>query len=228
MYFDTTYIIYVLPALIFTIIAQAWVNSAHRKAVRQFTARGYTGAQIAERILANAGVSGVRIEACDGKLSDHFDPRSNVVRLSYEHYSGNSIAAAGIAAHECGHAIQYAKGYFPLKVRNAIIPISQFGSSAAMPLILVGLLLNFEALITVGILFFAAAVAFQLITLPVEFNASRRAMKMLSEGAILQGDELPKARRVLTAAAMTYVAALAVAVMQLLRLIVLFGRRNND
>lgn len=231
MYFwgiDITYIIYVLPALIFTVIAQAMVQSAYRKASAMANARGMTGAQVAERVLQAAGVSGVRIESVSGKLSDHYDPRANVIRLSPEVCHGASIAAAGIAAHECGHAIQYAKGYGPIKLRQAIIPVSQFGSAAAMPLILLGFLFNFQALVTAGIVFFAAAVLFQLITLPVEFNASRRAMAILESAGVLSGAELPAARRVLSAAAMTYVAALAVSVMQLVRLIVLFGRRNND
>lgn len=231
MYFwgiDTTYIIYVLPALIFTMIAQGMVQSAYRKASAMRSARALTGAQVAERVLQAGGVSGVRIEPVSGKLSDHFDPRERVIRLSEEVYYNASIASAGIAAHECGHAIQYDKGYGPIKLRQAIIPVSQFGSAAAIPLILLGFLFNFQALVTAGIIFFAAAVLFQLITLPVEFNASRRAMAILESAGVLSDTELPAARRVLRAAAMTYVAALAVSVMQLVRLIVLFGRRNDD
>ena len=231
MYFlgiDVTYIIYVLPALIFTMIAQGMVQSAYHKASMMHNMRGMTGAQVAECVLRTAGITNVRIETTNGKLSDHFDPRSNVIRLSSEVYSGASIAAAGVAAHECGHAIQYAQAYGPIKLRNAIIPISQFGSAASMPLILLGFVFNFQALVTAGILFFGIAVLFQLLTLPVEFNASRRAMAILDRAGILTNGELPEARRVLRAAAMTYVAALLVSLMQLIRLIVLFGDRNKD
>ena len=225
---DITYIIYVLPALIFTLIAQAAVQSAYRSASAMRCRSGLSGAGAAERVLRAAGVSGVRIEPVSGKLSDHFDPKGNVIRLSEGVFSAPTIAACGIAAHECGHAVQYAKGYAPLRLRNAIIPVSQFGSAAAIPLILLGFLFQFQALVTAGILFFAAAVLFQLITLPVEFNASRRAMALLEGAGVLAPEELPAARRVLRAAAMTYVAALAVSVMQLVRLIVLFGGRKND
>lgn len=225
--FDMTYIIYVLPAIIFTFIAQIAVKRAYSKMSREYTVKGYTGADIAERILRAAGVSGVSIVPIGGEMTDNFNPKTNTVSLSEGVYNSTSIAAAGIAAHECGHAIQYAMGYGPIKFRNAIIPACNIGSSLSIPLVIAGFIFNFDVLIYAGIAFFALAVLFQLVTLPVEFNASRRAMASLRDGDILASDELPKARRVLTAAAMTYVAALAVSLMQLLRLIVLANRRRD-
>ncbi len=224
---DITYIIYVLPAVIFTIIAQIAVKSAYSKMSKMYSERGFTGADIAQRILYSAGVTGVSVVPIAGEMTDNFNPKTNTVSLSQGVYDSTSIAAAGIAAHECGHAIQYAKGYGPIKLRNAIVPVCNIGSMAAMPLILIGFILNAQIFVTLGIAFFALAVFFQLITLPVEFNASRRAMQCLRDGGILSVDELPKARKVLTAAAMTYVAALAVSLMQLLRLILLANRRRD-
>lgn len=225
---DTTYIIYVLPALVFTLIAQWGVTSAYKKASKINTSSMKTGAEVAERILSAAGITNVSIVPISGEMTDNFNPKTNTVSLSQGVYGASTIAAAGIAAHEVGHAIQYAKGYAPLKLRNSIIPVCNIGSSLSMPLILLGFVFSFQPLVTIGILFFALAVLFQLITLPVEFNASRRAMKLLDGTGILERDELPKAKKVLSAAAMTYVAALAVSVMQLVRLIALFGRGRRD
>lgn len=224
---DTTYIIYVLPALIFTLIAQWGVKSAYKKASKIHTTSMKTGAEVAERILHAAGITNVSIVPISGEMTDNFNPRNNTVSLSQGVYGASTIAAAGIAAHEVGHAIQYASGYAPLKLRNSIIPICNIGSSLSVPLILLGFLFSFQPLVTAGIIFFSLAVLFQLITLPVEFNASRRAMKLLEGTGILGSSELPQARKVLSAAAMTYVAALAVSVMQLIRLIALFGRGNR-
>ncbi len=225
---DTTYIIYVLPALIFTLIAQWGVKSAYRKASRIHVSSMKTGAEVAERILYAAGITNVKVVPISGEMTDNFNPKTNTVSLSQGVYGASTIAAAGIAAHEVGHAIQYAKGYAPLKLRNTIIPLCNIGSTLSMPLILLGFLFSFQALVTVGIAFFALAVLFQLITLPVEFNASRRAMSLLRTVGILGESELPQAKKVLSAAAMTYVAALAVSVMQLVRLIALFGRGRRD
>ena len=224
---DITYIVYVMPALIFTLIAQVWVKSAYNKASKLRVFSGRTGAEVAQRMLAAAGLHNVRIVPINGQMTDNFNPKTNTVSLSEGVYNTASIAAAGIAAHECGHAIQYATGYAPLKLRNSIIPLCNIGSSLSLPIILCGFIFNFQALVTVGIAFFALAVLFQLITLPVEFNASRRAMAYLSDTGALGSSELPQARKVLSAAAMTYVAALAVSVMQLVRLIVLFGGRSR-
>lgn len=224
---DWTYIVLVLPAILFTVIAQIWVKSAYSKMSKMYIEKGYTGADIAQRILRSAGVNNVSIVPIGGEMTDNFNPRTNTVSLSQGVYSSTSIAAAGIAAHECGHAIQYAKGYGPIKLRNTIIPVCNIGSTLSMPLVLIGFIFNFEALVYAGIALFGLAVLFQLITLPVEFNASRRAMAALRDGDILSTDELPKARRVLTAAAMTYVAALAVSLMQLLRLVLLANRRRD-
>ena len=224
---DWTYIVLVLPAVLFTVIAQIWVKSAYSKMSKMYCEKGYTGSDIAQRMLNAAGVYNVSIVPIGGEMTDNFNPKTNTVSLSQGVYNSTSIAAAGIAAHECGHAIQYAMGYGPIKLRNTIIPLCNIGSTLSMPLLIAGLVFNFEALVYAGIALFALAVFFQLVTLPVEFNASRRAMAALRDGDILSADELPKARRVLTAAAMTYVAALAVSLMQLLRLILLANRRRD-
>lgn len=224
---DYTYILFVLPAVIFTFIAQAQVNGAFRKYQNVMTARHMTGAQVAERMLQAFGVQGIRVERTTGRLSDHFSPKESVIRLSDEVYHGTSVAAAGIAAHECGHAAQHASGYGPIRFRNAIIPISQLGSGLAVPLVLAGFIFNFQILVTAGIVFFAAAALFQLVTLPVEFNASSRAMETLQTAGILSEEESVGAKRVLRAAALTYVAALAVSLAQLLRLVLLANRRRD-
>ena len=233
--FDWTYLFIVLPCVLLSLLASASVNSTFKKYAKQLSVRRITGAQAAQRVLSANGVSGVRIEHVSGNLTDHFDPRTNVIRLSDDVYNSTSTAAIGVACHEAGHAVQYAQNYFPIKLRAAIIPITNLGSKLAMPLILLGIVLStlgaaFEFLIDIGILCFSLSLAFQLVTLPVEFNASRRAMNAISDSSLLTPEEMKGARKTLTAAAMTYVAATAVALAQLLRLIILFGgrRRDND
>ena len=213
-------------------IASARVNSTFEKYSKQTSSRGITGAQAAQQVLTANGVRSVRIEQVSGKLTDHFDPKSNVIRLSDSVYDSYSTAAIGVACHEAGHAVQYAQSYAPIKFRAAIIPITNIGSHLAMPLILIGLFLSFAQNISfifvyLGIGCFALSLLFQLVTLPVEFNASRRAMEAISAADILTPDEQIGARRTLTAAAMTYVAATAVALAQLLRLLAIFGGRGR-
>ncbi len=231
-YFDWTYVVLVLPCLIIAMWASANVNSTFRRYSSQYSLRGISGAQAAQRVLSANGVTGVRIERVSGNLTDHYDPRSNVIRLSDNVYSSTSTAAIGVACHEAGHAVQYAQSYAPIKLRAAIIPITNIGSKLSMPLILIGLLFGFMGgfgtiFIYLGIAAFALSLVFQLVTLPVEFNASRRALQAIEAGNILTDDELRGARKTLSAAAMTYVAATAVALAQLLRLLVLFGGRGN-
>lgn len=216
----------VLPALLFTIWAQIKVNSSFKKFSGVYTKNGLTGAQAARRILDANGLHDVQIERVHGSLTDHYDPRTNTIRLSETVHDVSSVAAVGVAAHETGHAIQYAKQYFPIKVRSAIIPVTQIGSYLAMPLFIIGLLLASDPLILFGILLYSCITVFQLITLPVEFNASRRAMQTLESQGILYKDELDGAYSVLSAAAMTYVAALAMSLLTLLRLLALANRRR--
>lgn len=226
--FDYYYLVLVLPAVLFSFWAQFLVNGTFRKYQRQPLQRNFTGAQVAERMLQAFGITDVRVEFVSGNLTDHFSPKEKVIRLSESVFNSRSIAAAGVAAHECGHAMQYQCGYAPIRLRNAIIPISQLGSSLSIPMILLGFVFNFEVLVTAGILFFGLAVLFQLITLPVEFNASRRAISTLLSTGVVDEDEVSGAKKVLRAAAMTYVAALAVSLAQFLRLILLFGGRRRD
>lgn len=228
--FDMTYIYLVLPCLILSMWASHNVNSTFKKYSQQFSLRRLTGAEAARRVLAANGVSGVRIERVSGNLTDHFDPRTNMIRLSDSVYANTSTAAIGVACHEAGHAVQYAVGYGPIKLRAAIIPLTNFGSKIAMPLILLGLLLgSADFLVPLGIACFGLSLVFQLITLPVEYNASRRAMAAIEQADLLTDEEQQGARKTLKAAAMTYVAATAVALAQLLRLIALFGgRRRRD
>lgn len=226
-YFDYYYLILIIPALLISLWAQFKVKSTFSKYSKVFATRGYTAAQIARYILDSNGLTGVRVERVAGDLSDHFDPRTNVVRLSDSVYNSTSVAAIGVAAHEVGHAIQYAENYSPMKFRSAIIPITQIGSTLSMPLIFLGVLFSLQPIVTIGIVFFSFATLFQLITLPVEFNASNRALKILEDRDYLYGEELKGAKRTLTAAAMTYVAALIVSAMQLLRLILIFGNRGR-
>ena len=230
MYFDIYYLIFIIPAMIISLIAQSRVTSTFNKYNSVLNRRGYTGAQVARKILDANGLTNVSIEHVSGNLSDHFDPRTNVVRLSDSTYNSTSVGAVGVAAHEVGHAIQHSTGYFPIKVRAAIIPVTNLGSSLSWPLFFLGLMLGFPILTDIGILLFCAVVVFQLVTLPVEFNASRRAMTTLEDDRILQDDELKGARKVLTAAAMTYLAALITAIANLLRLLALSNRnrRSND
>ena len=233
--FDMTYIVLVLPCILLSIWASANVNSTFKKYSDQFSQRRITGAEAAQRVLAANGVTGVRIERIAGNLTDHYDPRTNVIRLSNDVFSSTSTAAIGVACHEAGHAVQYAQNYAPIKLRAAVIPATNIGSKLAMPLILAGLLLSVfaemsYALVYLGIACFGLSLVFQLVTLPVEFNASRRAMEAISSANILTEEEQRGARKTLSAAALTYVAATAVALVQLLRLIMLFGggRRRND
>lgn len=232
--FDWTYIVLVLPCLILSLWASSSVNHTFKRYSTQYSARRITGADAAARVLRNNGVQNVRIERISGNLTDHFDPKTNVIRLSDSVYDSTSTAAIGVACHEAGHAVQYATHYAPIKLRAAIIPITNFGSKLAMPLILLGVVLSFMGnfsytLVYLGIACFALSLVFQLITLPVEFNASRRAIRAISDAGILSQQELIGAKKTLKAAAMTYLAATAVALAQLLRLIILFGgRRRRD
>lgn len=232
--FDWTYLYIVLPCFLLAMIASARVNSTFKRYSKQISFRRITGRDAAERVLRANGITNVRIERVSGNLTDHYDPRTNVIRLSDSVYDNPSTAAIGVACHEAGHAVQYAQQYFPIQVRAAIIPITNIGSRLAMPLILLGILLgsfgNYSySLVYLGIACFSLSLLFQLITLPVEFNASRRAMQAIEDAQILTDEEQRGARKTLTAAAMTYVAAVAVAAAQLLRLILLFGgRRRND
>ena len=232
--FDWTYLVIVLPCIILSMWASSTVNSTFNKYANVMSYRRITGAEAAQRVLSANGVRGVRIERVSGNLTDHYDPKTNVIRLSDSVHSSTSVAAIGVACHEAGHAVQYAEYYAPIKLRAAIIPITNIGSKLAMPLILVGILLSFlgnfsYSIVYLGIACFSLSLIFQLVTLPVEFNASRRAMQAIEQGNILTEDEQRGARKTLKAAAMTYVAATAVALAQLLRLIVLFGgRRRRD
>ena len=230
--FDMTYILLVLPCLIFSLWASSSVKSTFAKYSQRRSCRGITGAEAARRVLMANGVSGVRIEQVAGSLTDHYDPKTNVIRLSQGVYDSSSVAAIGVAAHEAGHAVQYAHSYGPIHLRAAIIPITNFGSKLAMPLILLGLLFGAASdfsygFVYAGIACFGLSLLFQLVTLPVEFNASRRAMNAISQTEMLTHEEQQGARKTLTAAAMTYVAATAVALAQLLRLIAIFGRRSR-
>ena len=226
MFYDPT-IILLIPAMIFSLIAQAMVKSTFSKYSNVRNGRGLTGAEAARAILDSNGLSNVRIEHISGELTDHYDPRANVIRLSDSVYNSTSVAAVGVAAHEAGHAVQYAENYFPIKVRNSIIPVTRFGSSLSTPLVLLGIIFSWDFLITAGILLFCAVVLFQAVTLPVEFNASGRALRTLRDSCILEGDEVKEAKRVLTAAAMTYVAAMVSALLSLLRLILISNRRRR-
>ena len=232
--FDWTYIVLVLPCILLSMWASSNVNTTFKKYSTQYSMRRLTGAEAAQRVLSSNGVRGVRIERVSGNLTDHYDPKTNVIRLSDSVYNSASVAAIGVACHEAGHAVQYAENFGPIKVRAAIIPITNIGSKLAMPLILLGVLFNFlgsfsYTLVYLGIACFGLSLLFQLITLPVEFDASRRAMQAIAQGNILSENEQRGAKLTLRAAAMTYVAATAVALAQLLRLIILFGgRRRRD
>ena len=226
--FDWTYLYLVLPCVLLSLWASSNVNSTFKKYSRQFSRRGLTGAEAAQQVLSSNGVHGVRIERVSGNLTDHFDPKANAIRLSDSVHDSTSVASIGVAAHEAGHAVQHATGYTPIKFRNSIVPVAQISSYAAWPLVLIGLVLNSPTLAEFGIILFSCVVLFQIVTLPVEFNASRRAIQTLNNNYILEGDELFGAKKVLKAAALTYVAAAAVAIGQLLRLLVLTGGRNRD
>ena len=226
-YFDYYYLILVVPAIIISLFAQINVKKTYAKMSAINNKKRLTGAQAAEALLMSEGINNVRIELGHGKLSDHYDPRSNVIRLSPEVYSGTSIAAVGIACHEAGHAVQHAHNYVPIKVRNAILPVANIGSTAGFYLAILGYFLGYGLLIDIGVILFASVTVFQLVTLPIEFNASRRAIATIEERNLLYDDEVPAAKKVLTAAAMTYVAALLVSIMNLLRLILRTRNRRN-
>ncbi len=226
-FWDPTYLI-VVPAILLALYAQFRVTTAYKRYSQVAIHNGMTGAQIAEEILRRNGLSGVQVERITGMLSDHYDPRTRVLRLSSGVYDGASVASAGVAAHETGHALQHAQEYAPLALRSAIVPVSQFGSWLAWPLVFIGFWLNSGTLIQLGILIFSTFVAFTLITLPVEFNASSRALRALEADGLVTADELSGVRSVLTAAALTYVAAAAVAILQLVRLLILSNMRREE
>lgn len=230
-YWDPTYILVVIGAVI-CMIASARVKGTFNKYSQLRSMSGMNGAQVAQRVLQAAGIYDVQVRHVSGSLTDHYDPRTKTVNLSDPVYNATSIAALGVAAHECGHAIQHAKSYAPLSIRSALVPIANFGSMLAWPVILIGLFFNTRSsglIIDIGILLFSAAVLFQLVTLPVEFDASRRALVMLRTQGILADDELRYTRRVLKSAALTYVASAAAAILQLLRIILITnGRRRDD
>lgn len=230
--FDWTYVVLVLPCVLLSLWASGNVKSTFRKYSQQYSRRGITGAEAAQRVLRANGVHGVQIQRISGNLTDHYDPKTNIIRLSDNVYQSTSTAAIGVACHEAGHAVQYAQGYAPIKLRAAIIPVTNFGSKLAMPLILLGILFSAftyaaDSLVYLGIACFGLSLVFQLVTLPVEFNASRRAMEAISQGDILTAEEQKGARKTLSAAALTYVAATAVSLAQLLRLIAIFGNNSR-
>ncbi len=227
-YFDRYYWILIVPAMFFAMWAQMKVSSTYNRYSKVSSARGLSAAQVCRQILDENGLFSVRVERVAGNLTDHYDPKNNVIRLSDSVFYSTSVAAIGVAAHEAGHAVQYAVGYVPIRIRNGIIPISRLGSTLSMPILLVGLLFNSGVLVEVGILLFSTMALFQLVTLPVEFNASARALRTLGDYRILDDDETQMAGKVLKAAALTYVAALISSIAQLLRLILLYGRRNDD
>lgn len=226
-YYDPTYFL-VIIGFIFAMIASGGVQRAFNKYSKVKSYRNYTGADAARKILDDNGLYNVRIEHISGNLSDHYDPKANVIRLSDATFSDTSVAAIGVAAHEAGHAVQHAVGYVPIKVRNAIVPAVNIASSLSMPLFLIGLLFAAPMLTNLGIILFSGALVFQVVTLPVEFNASRRALTILNQSAMLEDDELTGAKKVLRAAAMTYVAAVISTALQLLRLVLLSNSRRRD
>lgn len=227
LYYDYYYLVLVIPALIISLIAQVRVKSTFSKQSKKLSARGITGAQAAVNILSHYGITDVRVEYVPGNLTDHYDPKAKVIRLSDGVYSSTSIAAIGVACHEAGHAAQHATDYLPIKVRNTILPVCNIGSTLGLPLAIFGYILGFEPLVSIGLLLYAFIAIFQFVTLPVEFNASRRAMQVIDETGMLYEDEQSGARKVLSAAAMTYVTALLVSLANLLRFILRFrGRRN--
>ncbi len=231
-YTDWTYIVLVLPVMILALIAQTRVNSVFKKYSQIRSRRGFTGAEAARRVLDANGLYNVRIERVSGNLTDHYDPRGNVIRLSDATHDSTSAAAIGVAAHEAGHAVQHATGYLPIKIRAAIIPITNIGSRLAVPLIILGIFLSYygEQFISIaylGVLAFSLSAVFQLVTLPTEFNASRRALEAVETYNVLDSDEIGQMKKVLSAAAMTYVAALAVSLTQLLRLLIIVNRRRR-
>lgn len=230
-YFDYTYFLFMIPAFIVSLYAQIKVNSTFKKYSNIRNTRGLTGAEAAKKVLIQNEITDVKIEYISGELNDHFDPRTNIIRLSEPVYGSTSVAAVGVAAHEAGHAVQYANGYTPMKVRKFLVPITNIGSTLSIPLIFIGLILpvQYDFIVNIGIALFSLAVLFQLVTLPVEFDASKRAIETLEQTDTLYGEELEGAKKVLKAAAMTYLAATFTAIMSLMRLILITGnRRGND
>ena len=228
MFFWDISMIILIPGLLLAMYAQAKVSSTYNRYKKVTSHSGYTGAQFARKMLNDNGLYDVTITQISGRMSDHYDPRANQVRLSAEVYNGTSIASLGIAAHEVGHSVQHATNYFPLTVRNLVVPVTNFSSSIYMLFIFIGIIMNSFSMIQFGIMLFAVIVIFQVITLPVEFNASRRAIATLGGDGVLDAEELSGAKRVLGAAAMTYVAAMVTAVLQLLQLLMVFGGHNDD
>lgn len=226
-YIDPYYIYLVLPALVISILAQIGVKSTFSKYSRQFSRRSVPASEVARQILDQNGLYQVSIQRVAGNLTDHYDPRTNVVSLSDSVYDSPSVASIGVAAHEVGHAIQHATGYVPIKIRNAIVPVANIGSTLSIPLALLGLFMGLPVLVDIGIILFASVTLFQLVTLPVEFNASSRAIQSIEAGHMLEGGEVAGAKKVLRAAAMTYVAATLTAIANLARIILLFGNRNR-
>jgi len=224
-YWDSTFLL-LIPALILTIYAQQKVKSTYAKYNKIRSRRGLTGSEVAQHILQVNGLGNIPIEETQGRLSDHYDPIKKVLRLSSENYKGDSISALGVSAHEVGHAIQHSTSYLPLNIRNSILPVANFGSTLAWPLLLGGIIFSIPHLLDIGIILFTGAVLFQIVTLPVEFNASSRAIETLESGSFLDADEVLKAKKVLNAAAFTYVAAAAVAVIQLIRLLLIRSSRD--
>ena len=226
-YYDPTYLLVIIGALI-CMAASANVSHTYRKYSSMGTARGLASQEVAAQMLREAGITDVRIERIAGNLTDHYDPRNKVLRLSDSVYGLSSVAAVGVAAHECGHAIQHKVGYVPIKIRNAIVPVVNLGSKLSWPVIILGLIMGSFGVLKIGILLFALTLAFQVVTLPVEFNASGRALRVLKSRGLLYDRELSGARKVLGAAAMTYVTSTISTILQLLRLVLLFGRRSED
>lgn len=226
-YYDSTYFL-VLIGFLLASVASMGVQRAFNKYSKVKSIRHYTGKDAARKILDENGLYDIRIENVSGNLTDHFDPSANVIRLSDSTYNSDSVAAIGVAAHEAGHAVQHAEGYVPIKVRNSMVPAVNLCSTLAMPLFIIGLLLQLTDLANVGIILFSAALIFQLVTLPVEFDASHRAIKILDQSAMLEEDELKGAKKVLKAAAMTYVAAVLASALQLLRLVLINNSRRRD
>lgn len=229
MFYDPTYIL-VMIGVVICLLASAKMNSTFSKYSRVRSHSGMTGKEAAEALLHREGIYDVRVEYVAGNLTDHYDPRSKVLRLSDATYQQTSVAAIGVAAHECGHAIQHARGYAPLSIRSVLVPVANFGSSIAWPLIIIGLIMNSQTsqlFLNLGVIAFSMAVLFQIVTLPVEFNASRRALKILGNTGMLYPDEVRETRKVLTAAALTYIAGAASAILQLLRLIMISNSRRD-
>lgn len=226
-FMDYYYIILVIPAMLLAVWAQFKVKSTYNKFSKVSNNKGITGAYAAQAVLTHYGITDVRIEQVSGKLTDHYDPKAKVIRLSQGVYGSTTIAAVGIACHEAGHAAQHAQNYAPIKIRNSLVPICNIGSSLGIPLAVLGYFLGFEPLVSIGLLLYAAIALFQVVTLPVELNASKRAMKVIDETGLLYDDEQGGAKKVLTAAAMTYIASMLVAIANLLRLILRFSNRRN-